>query len=384
MIPYLITFAISTILLYVSQKIEKDPYRKLVVAIALLLPCVLAGARALSIGTDTQVYLKPMFDATKSSDSFSDFLNRQISGSRYAKDYEIGFTFLTYLIISLFGNIHILMFTIEALMIIPIYFGCKKIGPLKNKTWLCMLVYYLLFYNIGLNTMREFIALSIAFYGISIILAKEKHRIFKYLILITIAFLFHKSALLSISVATIYFLLSRKKILYLKYGHIKLSANIIKACLLLLLAVILLVNIDILNGLFYSIDGFERYTGYYDGNLSLSLTYILKVLPLVATTALLSKRFYKTNEDSLFFLIIFYFSSIIFGFLSTTSSYGGRISNGYKIFDVMYLPLITISPTTSRGQKTVTAIIIAYALFYWWFTFVSRGYSETVPYILGV
>ena len=126
MVIYLIFFGISIFLLYISNYTKNLFLKKILIFSGLLMPCILAGVRSLNIGTDVKVYLKQMYSTALSSNSFNIFLNSRISGLRYARDYERGFTILVYCLTKIFKNIQILMFFIEVLIIFPIYLDVRN------------------------------------------------------------------------------------------------------------------------------------------------------------------------------------------------------------------------------------------------------------------
>ena len=146
MLPYLMCFSISSFLLFITERIKESKWKKLLIFFALIIPCLLSAFRDLSIGTDVLVYLNPMSNAAQSSNNFIDYLSMSVSGNRFVYKYEIGFTLLVYILSNLFRNIHVLMFFIQILIIFPVYFGCMKIRYLKDKSWLCMFIYYWCFY----------------------------------------------------------------------------------------------------------------------------------------------------------------------------------------------------------------------------------------------
>ena len=362
MIPYIITFFASVLLLFISGKIKSGSFKKLLIIIALLLPCVLAGMRALDVGTDTRSYSE-MFNKASESTSINEYLDSNLQGNRAVGDFEPGFTFLLFFV-SQFGDYHLAMFVIELLIILPIYFGCKKNKYLKNKIWLCMLVYYLLFFNVGLNAMREYVALSFAFYAICTYLSEDRRRILKYLVATIIAILFHKVALLSIPIILIHYLVCHKHTSKIVFGKIVIPMNIIRMFLVLVLALVLTLNMNVLDSFLYSADGFQRYTSYYDGEVSLTINYMIKVVPILIISIVLLKKFIKKYDSALLYVILFCFSTVIFGLLANTSLYGDRISDIFKIFNVVYFPMLAITPDSKRGRIITTSAIIIYCIVY--------------------
>ena len=74
--PYLVSFTFSiAILSVVSAWNRKGVGFWFWTVVALLIPCLLAGFRAETIGTDVAGYAKPLFDLASNSSSFADFSN---------------------------------------------------------------------------------------------------------------------------------------------------------------------------------------------------------------------------------------------------------------------------------------------------------------------
>ena len=68
---YIVFFLISCFLIWLSEKSPSRNIGKFLAFIAILLPCILAGMRADTIGTDVRVYVEPMNNAAKQSTSLS-------------------------------------------------------------------------------------------------------------------------------------------------------------------------------------------------------------------------------------------------------------------------------------------------------------------------
>ena len=221
---YIVFFLISCFLIWLSEKSSSRYIGKLLAFIAILLPCILAGMRADTIGTDLRVYVEPMYNAAKQSTSFSSYMDQRwyvIWRYMYVNKFEIGFTTLVYLIEKLGGSLGTVLFFIQALILAPIYLGLKRMKK-SYPVYLGMLVFYLLFYNTSLNMMRQWIAMSILFYGLSYLITNEKK---KYFITIVVACLFHTSALMGVVIYFLY-MYSQKQREYIKIANFKLSGSL--------------------------------------------------------------------------------------------------------------------------------------------------------------
>ena len=74
MTPYIVVFMISIGLFALSDRV-KYTQRKPIVFISVMALCLLAGMRAVGVGTDTRVYLMPVYEAAKRSHSIGEYLN---------------------------------------------------------------------------------------------------------------------------------------------------------------------------------------------------------------------------------------------------------------------------------------------------------------------
>lgn len=77
MTPYIVVFMISIGLFALSDRV-KYTQRKPIVFISVMALCLLAGMRAVGVGTDTRVYLMPVYEAAKRR-------AEQFVGSKYVK-----------------------------------------------------------------------------------------------------------------------------------------------------------------------------------------------------------------------------------------------------------------------------------------------------------
>ena len=148
---YVICFAISLSLFFFSRNQNKQ-IRTIIDVIALFIPCLIAGIRANTVGTDVSVYLEPMIANARNAQNFSEyFLSSWKQGwvIRGVSDIEIGFSVLVYLIIKLFNSRYVLQFVIQMLTIVPIYIGLRQRN--ERNLWIGMLVYFCMFYNNSLN-----------------------------------------------------------------------------------------------------------------------------------------------------------------------------------------------------------------------------------------
>lgn len=378
MLIYLITYALSCFLIYYGN-IQKNKIGKYIVWIGILIPCILAGLRLHTIGTDVDVYVKPMVESAINSKGFNSFFNSKwfyIWAYKSPSEYEIGFVLFVYILSKLFSSVQVVLFFIQALISIPIYFALAKYKELNEKEWLCMLLYYLLFFSTGMNAMRQFISISILFYGLSCLINDNKHL--KFLLIMIVSFLFHKSAVLGIVFYILYFLFSDKhlgkKQITIKQKKVKLP--VLLCIIFSIILTILVLDTSIISYLL-KIIGFERYIAYIEGEITISLKTIIKTSPVIILFYIARKNYFKYENAFLYFII--YLFSFFLSLFSTASAFGGRVSYVFEIFNIIFFTLLCSNAKNNKKFKTI--FLISYALVFWYYYTVYCGSNETVPYL---
>lgn len=380
---YLMCFGASCLFLKISDKFKKNKIAKiLIISIALLIPCILAGLRHYSIGTDIEIYVRRLFQCAKSADGFIGYLKMHwfyIWENRYVYDYEIGFTTLVYVIAKIIGNLQWVLFFIHILIVVPIYLGLRKFKDLDGKLWLCMLVFYFMFYNVSLNIVRQYIAIAILFYGISSLL-NDKRGETKFWISLIVALLFHNSSLLGIVVYILYSAIYKENKFVIRISKHTISKNKIILFGVILFGIVIIMNPNIVIKIL-NILNIDHYSGYVNGEVSLTRSSIIKALPVLIWIFLVGKRFVLENKDGYFLLSMFVFDFFISQFASV-NPYASRIGYLFFIFNIVLFPKLCSSFKKKENNLLMMTTMIGYVLFYWYYIFVFYGTSQTVPYIM--
>lgn len=183
-----------------AKRHRKKSSERILLFFSMLLPCILAGMRDISVGIDVQNYVVSNFKVAQSSGiDFTKFLDVM------PKDVEMLFALLIYVCAKL-GTISLLLFAIQFLISIPIY----KVLYEKNSVSyaLPLSIYYFLFFNLELSAMRQGIASSF------LLLAYVRYRNKRYssgVILAVCACLFHISAIIALSIFLVFLLISKAR-----------------------------------------------------------------------------------------------------------------------------------------------------------------------------
>lgn len=154
--------------------------------LALFVPCLFAGARDATIGTDVMTYGYWTFkSATRSS--LLPFL------SSYADISAFGFNLISW-IIARAGSFPLYLGTLQALVVVPLCAYSKKLFP--QSSWIAMALYMLLLFPFSLNAMKQMIAVALCV--LTFQLADERRPLLFAGAVLIIAFLFHQTAIVAL------------------------------------------------------------------------------------------------------------------------------------------------------------------------------------------
>ncbi len=379
---YLIGFFISTLIIKATNAIKKKQ-RFVLIIVALLIPCFIAGLRDKCIGTDVQTYLSQMTEAAISADNFSDYMTTSwfmIWRNLYVSDYEIGFSTTVYIVAKLFRNIYAVQFVIQGLVIAPICYSLYKNDRTPTSLfWVGILTYYFMFFNSSLNLMRQSIAMAFIFLAFTFLENKNNKMCCFFTI---VAVLFHTSAVIGIVIYFIYNYISAEKKVDVSESVRDEKRKNINMMVVILVGFVIVVGTGIATKILSSI-GLSKYVGYISGNIMFMPNQILSRLP--AILILVYAMLYAKRKNRTFQNFQFYFTMMIFDVLlaqfTSVNSFAGRIGMYFSQFEMLAFPAICYE---TRNKKLIQFCLIGYMLFYWWFFYVLNGVNATVPYVFGV
>ena len=183
---YLLVILSSAALVFVGLRLANEKKKLLgifVIAVGLLVPAVVAGARY-GVGADFFPYLS---------------MNENIASGRamYFRSIEPASTIL----ITLTGLLHsssLMFFSFSFITVLCFFLAYKNF--FKNDYRMTAVAFFIslcIFYSVGLNTIRSATAISVLALSFSVLLNNRKLKTIAIsLVLFVLAFLFHRSALL--------------------------------------------------------------------------------------------------------------------------------------------------------------------------------------------
>lgn len=206
---YIITIMLTVLFSYFANiyLLKENKYDKrkgyIFLALSMVIPCLLAGLRAVGVGADTVGYLKNDFNLINSN-NFTDTLKKS--------NEEIGFISLVFLADKIFNNINWVMFVIEFVILLFVYKYAFDKKNIKEATSI-IAIYMILCYGESLCTMRQHISLAILLYSTNCLNDKKYG---KCLILWILAILFHATSIIYILIYILLFENNNIKISKLK------------------------------------------------------------------------------------------------------------------------------------------------------------------------
>lgn len=329
------------ICLFVKKSMHID---KILIFIIAFLLIYVASNRALDVGTDTSVY-------------FSNFQSIEFEGSsRTYQGLQIGWYYFNLFIYQLF-NYDTFMYIVYTILI---GFVCYVSYKESKYPLLSILLFVLLyFYFHSFNGMRQYIAISILFYGYSFLSKGDKK---KYLFSVCIASLFHFTAVLMLP------------LLYIE--KIKISPIIVYFSVIVSF-IIGIVFSDLLTGLvpyfaYLSVlnEGVSDYLDNYGGERSFFSNFVINLVYLIT--------FYFSKDKRNTWLIL-YLLFILSNNLLGAGGFANRIFWYFQIGMLIAIPntLKNIKPILLRSFYFIIILIYSFAIYY---SCISTNVSEVVPY----
>lgn len=374
MTPYFFTFILSTWFVYLGEK-SKNKNRRfyyIFFILAVLIVSFLAGVRDLNIGTDVYTYGEWEFKAAKNMKNIIQCLTRK---SEIEPLYRLFVYFISRFAndshwLYFFTGIFIYGFTLAGLN----YYHRKISMPFA---WL---VYLLLYYGDTLNIMRQFMAISLMFWGFKFAI---EHKYKTFILVFLVAFMIHNTAIIFLGIYWIYRYLQKNDTFY-------------KKVLIVLESIVLLVSYGYLLKILSSFGIInERFERYLNASFLFQINPIIVRIPFIILIVLFLNRFYKNNSSStdsldgkyeadflVIALILEMFTAEMRAVLPALYRFS-YFFYGFK--SIAYTRLLVVFNKKSR--LIVGFTILAFLVVWWIYGNVIQGNNEIYPYtssILGI
>lgn len=379
---YLLIFSVSLFFIFIGLKQSNKKIGNLCIFIGLIIPCIFAGIRNINVGTDTKGYVFNVYNLATESQSFSTFLS---SAARlcYVKDFM--YLLVSYVIGHNNLSFQLLLFFYQCLIIFPVYFSLK-INKRKNEDIIFgMAIFFLAFYNLSLNMVRQSIAISFILLSFSLF-TKESSKKSKGLSLLffLLAIGFHDTALVALPIYIYYFICNHRKITEKQKTIFSITIVII-----FLLAVIFHRQILLFignSGIYPKAINYLKLHSKFDIDISGSIINLSLIIWIIS-----GKKYLKEQNSNYKFALFLSLINFILFSLSAFITYSQRIAYySYFIIISNYISILsyeknsdnTIYSKKDLSNKLKPALIFLLFLTYWFIVIVINNSNETLPYVL--
>lgn len=277
---------------------------------------------------------------------------------------ESGFELINLIAKYIMGDPQYIFVFSAMLLLIFIY---KAILDNKNiiNIGFALFIFMTLFYFSSYNTVRQSIAIGIVFYSYKYI---SERKLWKFIIFILLASLFHVTALF---ILPMYFILNSKshKLKYFKVG------------IFIIIILIIFKNYSLFLQKITTVELFNSYATYQldtQIRIGTGIGQILIRIPLILPILLLRKKIINYNKpyEILIDMIMIEPFLAIFSYVST---YVDRMSLYFSIVYILILP--TIPKVINKKLKSASVIyIIICCLAYWFWHYIYSGEDGIIPY----
>lgn len=343
---YLAVYIVSAMVLHFAVQQKNKTIRALLCAIAVLIPCVMAGVRYY-VGVDFNTYMILYYRHCNMS--ITEYLN-------YDQASEIGF-FVFSRIAGYFNRPQIMFFLFAVVSYLPIAKFCMERND-KETTFFIAFLFLTSSFTTGMNIMRQTAAVSVAFYSLKYIYSK---KLFKFLICVLLASCFHIS---SIVIIPLYFLWTKRDTFSLSSlrGFLIVSAYIIFAA-----------NITYILPLLG-----DRFDGYAVGGVQGRNLSILLSLIWLCVFLMFRKQITKYEKKDSFYVLL-YFIGVVLSFTGLISVYLKRIASYFTFADfVLMTELRNVFEKSSKSLFYI--ILLLYSVVMFILTYYVLGQAGVFPY----
>lgn len=375
MLPYLITFSLSSMLFAAAEGVQRDEGGKALAALlngaALFVPCALAGARDMNIGTDTGGYGLWAYGLSQHATSFGQFYQQVTSGNY---DIQLLYAIVSFVVVKLTNSTFCYFFVIELLILTPVYFSVKKLSE-GRYVWVVMMAYYLIFYIFGLNAMRQSIAMGFVLIGFVYLMRGGK---IKSLVLMFAAIMFHLTGVVGIVLYIVWFVVF--EVSGMKVNARKYAAPII--LFLFVIAVLCFVFFEELMLLVLDIaPSFARYALYatHSGD-AFGISSIAVAGTMAIGLIILSRQRQMLGDSLVKMLLGIVAATLFFDLLARIDTTIERMGYFTLLFSTLLLSLCM--KTAERPLRIHVGLVIVFTscmLQFGW-GYVVQGFNEAVPY----
>lgn len=360
---YILTFAISLILCYIYEKrVDKTSFKnRLLWTLLIIAPTVILSGIRYGVGIDYFNYEKDFYQ-DKIAKGFAYFIKEPLNLLLNIVTYQI-------------CPNAVAIFFVYAFLTMFVFFQAIDYYRDRISVTLALFIFYMTYYLVSYNAIRQMIAVIFILFGTRYILEK---KFWRYLACVVVAGMIHKSAYLMI---VLYFFYDEnlgflKKIKLPKKINIPISEN--------LQSIIIYGMIGILPFLLVPfIPKITEILGIYRGHLAkethMSFGFLLYVLPILTLIFVERKELLRESKSNEFFIRTIILQ-IPFQLMGGILKYCDRYALYPAIMQVVLIPILARNLENRGIQKLMKISIVGWYLFYFTVMIAVFNSNGVLPY----
>lgn len=368
---YILLFFISLMFLFIGSRTKNKIISLLTTFIGLILPCIIAGLRNSSVGTDTSGYVKKMYELAVGTNSFKEY-TEAVYKWYLNKDYF--YLFNTYICSKLNHGFQYVLFMNQVLAIFPIYLASYRYYKNRKISLVTMIFYFLTFYNLSFNMARQSIAISFFVLSFAIYTTRRnKKDTFLSILFFILSVESHNTAIITAAIYLLYAIINSKSI-----------DPKVKTCILFILNTLLLVSIFLYKPIFEFLGTsgiYKNAINYIENHSRIDFnesSFILNIFILILI--IYYKKKFTNNKINFCFVLEIGIINLILNLIGTFVKYSNRI-----VYYVYYLILFVYLPSLFMERKKnkvelIDLFVIMLILYFIIYTLYFNN-NQTLPYV---
>lgn len=377
LIPYLICFTLTLTVAAINEFLltRKSKYKLCIFItsmLVVLIPSIMAGIRDYTIGTDTYSYVTYEYVLARS-------LNTDLL-TVWDLDVttERGFLLLAWFSSLVSFDPHIFLFLVALLINGLVYYGLYLLRE-TNSIFLGEFVYLFCSYNETFASLRQSIAMAFVLVSVAYLI---NNKTIKSCVIVIIAFLFHRTAVIGWTILLIYKYLYKNNNAII-INNIKLAYRYFKTVLIM---IILCCVLFLFQPLTLSLIEIGLLNAKYLSYLSYSQQDSLGVLGYMAYIFIYGLMFLPITYNHKSFYIVCAWADILFYSLRVYVLWLSRVATYFFYMRILWLSsfkdsLINIFTSRKFGMhEAVLLVAMAGCVIYWLVFTIYANNNETYPY----
>lgn len=370
MIIYLLIAVLTAGMAAIVDNIDNRIVKAALIALIVFVFCYFAGARDLTVGTDTGGYGYSTFLGAKAY-PLETFLFGAYSGWGFL--YKL----VAWTSVNAFGTFGAMLFAIELCIVVPVIIVGYKYT--NRHLALVTILFALYFYPLSFNLIRQSMAMSfllVAWYAL------DRKRVFHFFVWLLVAALFHSSAILGLCLPVFYYIA--------RPGRVPFRYKTLLFIVLSMLGLLLMP---------YALSAIAPYLPHYgayvtESNYAISghgYRNTIEIAIAFITIYLLCRIFaeqetqncnndVRLRVDELLVAVLF---GVIVTGISTFSVYLGRVGTYFLYFAILLIPIASDLIPGKAEQRFFAVVSIIVVALLALDLFVITGQNEVVPYVFA-